>query len=166
MGSFVELNLAFTFLPETPPVVLAAFAPYRTEGAPVLPTLEELLGEENYERLELELEDSFSEEEFEELPLMSRAVVWRTLVNFGGNAYIPGPTYATMHWDPEDEVWSLATRTMPKSSREEVLGIVAPLGLFASDGTPWEPTEVGSVADEDGTAISIWSVGGAPFRSD
>jgi hypothetical protein len=37
MGSFVELNLAFTFAPETPEYVLAAFRDWKTaEEAPEL----------------------------------------------------------------------------------------------------------------------------------
>ena len=131
--------------------MIGAFAPFRTSTAPPLPTLEETLGEHEYQRLELELEDYFEEDELEAMPLTHRAVMWRALVSWGGNAYIPGPTYATMHWDPQDEVWSLATRTMPKSSVEEVQMILSPLGAFASDGGSHGPSEVGSITDESGT---------------
>jgi hypothetical protein len=165
MGSFVDLELAFTFLPPTPEVVLGAFVAYRTgEGAPVLPTLEETLGEDEYERLDLELDDYITEEEWEAMPLTNRAVIWRKLVGWGGNAYIPGPTYTTMHWDPQDEVWSLATRTMPKSSVEEVQSIVSPLGLFAFDGSSRWPSEVGRITAEDGSGTSIWSTSATLFR--
>jgi hypothetical protein len=164
MGSFVEVDLAFTFLPETPSVVLGAFAPFRTSTAPGLPTLEETLGKDEYERLDLQLQDYFTEEELEAMPLTHRAVMWRALVSWGANAYIPGPTFTTMHWDSQDTVWSLATRTMPKSSVEEIQAILSPLGVFASDGSPRWRSEVGSIADEGGIGTSIWSVGGAPFQ--
>jgi hypothetical protein len=164
MGSFVELDLAFTFLSETPSVVLGAFAPFRTSTAPALPTLEETIGGDEYERLDLELQDYSTDEELEAMPLTHRAVMWRALVSWGENAYIPGPTFTTMHWDPQDTVWSLATRTMPKSSVEEVQAILSPLGVFASDGSSQSRTEVGSITDEGGTGTSIWSLGGAPFQ--
>ena len=164
MGSFVDLELDFTFLPETPSAVLGAFAPFRTSTAPALPPLEEIIGEDEYERLDLQLQDSFTDEELEAMPLTHRAFMWRALVSWGGTAYIPGPTFTTMHWDPQDSVWSLATRTMPKSDIEEVQAILSPLGVFASDGSSQSRREVGSITDEDGTGISIWSVGGAPFE--
>ncbi len=165
MGSFVDLELAFTFHAETPPIVLAAFAAFRTrEDAPVLPTLEEILGAEECRRLDVELDDYFTPEERDAFPVTHRAVAWRSLVAWGPNAYIPGPTYTTMHWDARDEVWSLATRTLPKSDTEEVAAIVAPLGLYASDGSERSSEEVGRITTEDGLETIIWSAGGAPFR--
>jgi hypothetical protein len=165
MGSFVELELAFAFLPETPPLVLAAFAAYRTSApAPSLTTLEEALGEGECQRLRVEVEDYLSAEDMDALPLTHRALVWRSLVAWGQTAYLPGPTYTTMHWDAQDQVWSLATRTQPKSTVGDVEAMVGPLGLFASDGSERWPSEVGRISPEEGLDATIWSIGASPFR--
>lgn len=167
VGAFAEFTLAFTLIRETPPEVMGAFADCRdSHDAPALPALEEFFASrDELERAILATEDYFTPEEFEALPLLHKALAWRALVHWGENAYIPGPTYAVLRWDPDDAEWTLMTRSVPKMSGDEVKGQLAPLGAFASDGALDRPSRVGMIRDEYADSpVVVWSVGRAPFQ--
>lgn len=100
-----------------------------------------------------------------DLPPLHLAVAWRGLLSWSDNAYFPGTPSSALRWDRFGEQWTLTTRTLPKTGPEFVQALVAPLGHYATEGSPDQPTHVGYINDEDpGPPIQIWSTAGAPFE--
>ena len=165
MGSFTELALALTFAPETSAELLGAFAHWRTgEGAPELPTLEESTGVEAFDA-DTHLGSYFGDDPMAGLSLLQRAAVWRYLLGWADNAYFPGTPATALRWDRYGESWTLTTRTLPKEGGPWVRSIVAPLGEWATEGTPERPWFAGYILDEySPRPVLIWSVGRQPFR--
>jgi hypothetical protein len=90
MGSFTELNLAFTFSLETPPEVLGAFRDHVTgDDPPELLDLDTVLGEFYADEI---LGDYFGDgsDLMAGLPLVRQAGLWRYLPPWAPNAYWPG----------------------------------------------------------------------------
>jgi hypothetical protein len=147
MGSFVELNLAITFPPETPDYVLAAFRDWTTgEEAPELPRdFDSSLADDGFEAaMYLANYAGDDADLMGPLSLLQRAAMWRYLIS---------------------ERWSLTTRTLPKEWDQRVQEIVAPLGELATDGTPDRPKFVGYILDESSPRpVLIWSASREPFR--
>ncbi len=101
----------------------------------------------------------------EGLSLLQRAAVWQNLCAWEGNAYFPGTPGTELRWDPYGGQWTLTTRTLPKTGGEWVQSIVAPLGEWATEGTPERPWFAGYILDEYcPRPVLIWSVGREPFR--
>jgi hypothetical protein len=165
MGSFSELNLAFTFSAQTPVELLGAFAPWRTgEEAPELPALEESLGADEFDA-DMHLGNYFGDDPMEGLSLLQQAAVWRYLLGWADSAYFPGTPATALRWDRYGERWTLTTRTLPKEGGEWVQAMVAPLGEWATEGTPERPWFAGYILDEYcPRPVLIWSAGGEPFR--
>jgi hypothetical protein len=85
MGSFVELNLAFTFAPETPEYVLGAFRDWKTgEEAPELSSVFESSLEDDGFDADLYLANYGGEEAdlMGPLSLLQRAAMWRYLMSW------------------------------------------------------------------------------------
>jgi hypothetical protein len=81
------------------------------------------------------------------------------------NAYFPGTPATALRWDPYGERWTLTTRTFPKEGGEWVQSVIAPLGEFATEGTPDRPWFVGYIlAEYSARPVLIWSVGRAVFQ--
>ncbi len=156
--------MAFTFSAETPTEVLGAFAEWRTgEEAPELSTLDKWGVDEFY--ADTHLGDYFGDDPMESLSLLQRAAIWRYLMPWADNAYFPGTPATALRWDRFGEIWTLTTRTLPKESGQRVQAMVAPLGEWATQGTPERPRFVGYMLDEySPRPVLIWSVGGEPFR--
>jgi hypothetical protein len=165
VGSFTELTLAFTFSAKTPVEVLGAFADWRTgEGAPELPALTDSSGAEAFDA-DMHLGNYFGDDPMAGLSLPQRAAVWRYLLGWADNAYFPGTPTTALRWDRYGKRWTLTTRTLPKDGGERVQSIVAPLGEWATEGTPERPWFAGYILDEYcPRPVLIWSVGSEPFR--
>ena len=165
VGSFTELTLAFTFSAETSAELLGAFGQWRTgEGAPELPTLEDSLGANAFDA-DMHLGNYFGDDPMAGLSLLQRAAVWQYLFGWADNAYFPGTPATALRWDRYGDRWTLTTRTLPKEGGHWVQSIVAPLGEWASDGTPERPWFAGYILDEySPRPVLIWSVGREPFR--
>jgi hypothetical protein len=168
MGSFVELNLALTFAPETPEYVLGAFRDWTTgEAAPELSSaFDSALADDGFDA-DMHLANYAGEDAdlMGPLSLLQRAAVWRYLMSWGSNAYFSGTPSTALRWDRYGERWSLTTRTLPKEWGQRVQAIVAPLGELAIDGTPERPRFVGYILDESSPRpVLIWSTGREPFR--
>lgn len=165
MGSFTELTLAFTFSPDTPPEVLGAFSEWRTgEGAPDLPTLQEVLGDDPFDG-DIHMGNFAGDDVMAPLSPVQRAAVWHWLLSWPSNAYFPGTPATALRWNRYAEHWTLTTRTLPKDSGASVQELIAPLGEWAADGTPVRPQFIGHILDETAARpVLIWSVGLEPFR--
>jgi hypothetical protein len=166
MGSFTELNLAFTFSSKTPPEVLGAFRDHVTgNDPPALLDLDTVLGEFYADEI---LGSYFGDgnDLMTGLSLARQAGLWRSLPPWAPNAYWPGMPSTTMRWDTIGERWALTIRTLPKEPGEWIKAIVAPLGQWSTDGTPDDPRFAGYLIDEHTPRpVLIFSTGdGSPFR--
>lgn len=167
MGSFTELTLAFTFVRETPLEVIGAFAEWRVPDedwrlgtpAPELPALPDDL------RDRAEMGDFYGADDTSGLSPLEEAAVWREFMAWSDNAYFPGTPSTALRWDPDAEIWTLTTRTLPKTGGWPVQSFIAPLGRWASEGTPEQPWFAGYILDEYRLRPAlIWSVGRSPFQ--
>jgi hypothetical protein len=165
MGSFTELTLAFTFSPETPAELLGAFVQWRTgEEAPDLPTLEDSLGADEFDA-DMYLGNYFGDDPMASLSLLQRAAIWQYAMGWADNAYFPGTPATSLRWDRYSERWTLTTRTFPKESGQWAQSVIAPLGEWATEGTPQRPWFVGYILDEySPRPVLIWSVGRELFQ--
>jgi hypothetical protein len=169
MGSFVEITLAFTFVADTPPEVLSAFAGGNAllssrEPAPELPGFDELLSEDEF------LAEDFLGNWFEsgpppvaDLPILHQAALWRYISEFGDNAYFAATPSTVLSWAYDR--WRLTLRALPKESGEWAQAIIAPLGQWAIEGADDHRRFVGYLLDEDTPdPVLIWSAGRQPFQ--
>lgn len=172
MGSFTELTLAFTFSKATPIAIVGAFADWRTakeewraeKAAPELPTLETSFGDDPFDA-DMHLGNFLGDDPMEGLSPLEQAAIWRYLVGWPDNAYFPATPSTALRWDPHGGRWTLTTRTLPKESPVWVQSMIAPLGRWATEGTPDRPWFAGYVLDEHSRRpVLIWSVGQEPFR--
>jgi hypothetical protein len=166
VSSFTELTLAITFSAETPAEVLGAFVRWRTgEGAPELPTLEDLFGAELFDA-QAYLGGYFEDDPAASLSLPERAALWRYLLGWSyTNAYFPATPATSLRWDPYGTRWRLTTRALPQESPQWVQSIITSLGEWATEGTPDRPWFAGYILDEyTPRPVLIWSAGGQPFR--
>jgi hypothetical protein len=94
-----------------------------------------------------------------------RAAIWQYLMGWSANAYFPGTPSTTLRWDRYGGQWTLTTRALPKDGGPSVESLIAPLGEWATEGTPDRPQFVGYILDEyNPRPALIWSVGREPFR--
>jgi hypothetical protein len=166
MGSFVEIALAFTFVADTPPEVLSAFAAGRTgEGAPELPDFDDLVPEDEFDP------DYFMADwsgpglpPVNALPVPHQASLWRYLGSFADNAYFAATPSVTLRWS-HDRRWTLTFRALPKEPGDWAQAIIAPLGRWAAEGTDDRRRFVGHLLDEQTPdPVLVWSAGRQPFQ--
>lgn len=165
MGSFVELTLAFTFAADTPVEILGAFSEWQLGSGPALPALEDSLGEDSFDA-QKHLGSWFGNEDpMSQLSPLQSAAMWRYLMGWPDCAYFPGTPSTVLRWDEYGELWTFTTRTLPKEPAQWVQSIIAPLGRWATEGSPEYPRFVGYILDEyNPRPVLIWSVGGTAFK--